>query len=489
MLEDYQVPFAGFNVTFWSDQSSAFANMTWVAKGVNMNISTVNRWILVETTYRPPFAVKVAQFRLRTQAFYNMDILFDDISLRPSGNRICNCSTGFYYNASNPRRRCLRCPPGFMCAGGILKRCANSWSSSSEPGCHECRPNWMCDADGRGRLISCPRYTYKSNLTETCQRCPNGFACKDGYLSECSGGRYGDGGLECKLCSPGYYSLPGAPRVECLRCPAGSTSNAMRTGCFLCPPDHYSGDGLQCLQCPAGTYTPFTGTIACRPCDALFLQAWNYSVFRNSQANMDVLPAQCACMPDMRWRIDGVHQIAGATLGQADTSLSTKKTIRYTAGAKVGTHVFRVHLTGNDGATLQVAIITVTINNRAPIAADDLGMQLVHPTTVTIFNLTSLLFNDFDRDLDSLFFATLVPSGAQYGATLLTIAPDRRTAWVTLPANFTGPALFQYSIMDEYRAIPALCLAPACRVSNVANVRLISKRVAGNAFSAGASSS
>lgn len=470
--------FAGFNVTFYSHWNSLLAtNITSVSASINVSASGADNWTLIEVVYNPPFPVKIATFALEARGWYNLDVLFDDAALRPSGDRICNCSTGFYFNASNPGRRCLRCPPGFMCAGGILKRCVNSWSNSGEPGCHECRPNWECDADGRGRSISCPKYTYKSNATETCERCPNGYACQDGYLVECSGGRYGDGGLECKVCSPGYYSLVGAPRVECLRCPPGTTSNAMRTGCFQCPIDHFSEAGLQCEQCPAATYAPFVGSTACRPCDALFLQAWNYTVYRNSQTMLEVLPKPCACIEDYAWRIEAVHHVSGQGLGEPARSLSTKRTIRYTAGPAVGKHVFRVHLTSNDGATLQVAIITVDIDNRAPVAVSDPDLVLVHPIQTTTYNLTSLLFNDYDLDLDNLYFATLTAAGSQYNATGLTIAPDRRTASVTLPPGFKGPALFQYTIMDQFYVSPALCIAPACKISGVASVRLTSKRV------------
>lgn len=480
LLEGANSPFAGLNVTLYSHHhtNSYSSNTTWFAKAVDLSTVRIRTWAVVEVMFRPEFPVAVAEFKLEAHGFYNAEIYFDDAVLRPAGNRICNCSTGFYYNASNPSRRCMPCPPGFMCAGAMLRRCVNAWSTSHEPGCHECRPNWMCDADGRGRLIACPVGTYKSNATETCEKCLDGHACQDGFLVPCNSGRFGDGGVECYMCAPGTYSLTGGARSSCTSCPAGTTSNAMRTGCVQCQPDHYSPDGSRCYECPAGSYQPLVGQASCRPCDALFLQTWNYTVYRNSQKMLNVLPVQCACLPDLAWRVEAVHQISGATLGEAARSLSTKKTIRYTAGPRVGVHLFRVHLTSNDGATLQVALIEVTITNRAPVAQDDMFLELVHPTQPITYNLTHLLFNDYDPDLDVLYFATLTTAGAQYGATNLQISPDRRTASVDLPTGFTGPAQFQYTIMDEFHASPATCLPPSCSLSNTAQVVLFSRRVA-----------
>ncbi|CUG88714.1 Hypothetical protein, putative [Bodo saltans] len=202
-------------------------------------------WYLIEILVQPKRPIRWVEFGMLVQGYYFGTAIFDDASLKPSHRRICNCSTGYFFNQSATTSRvCTRCPPGFACSGGTMIRCVNSWSAVSYAGCQFCYDGWECDADGRGRQIPCALYNRKDNATETCSPCPLGYACKDGQQVQCDNGFYGDGGLECIPCQPGYYSLPGAPRWQCQRCPAGQTSVHARWYCTACPDNHYRSVGI-----------------------------------------------------------------------------------------------------------------------------------------------------------------------------------------------------------------------------------------------------
>lgn len=425
-------------------------------------------WYLIEVLVQPKRPIRWIDFGMLVQGYYFGTAVFDDASLKPSHRRICNCSTGYYFNQSEPTSRvCRRCPPGFACSGGTMIRCVNSWSAVSYAGCQFCYDGWECDADGRGRQIPCALYNRKDSATETCSPCPLGYACKDGQQVQCDNGFYGDGGLECIPCQPGYYSLPGSPRWQCQRCPAGSTSVHARWYCTACPDNHYSPNGTVCLRCPNGQFAPLGGANACRSCTNVFMEKYNITVSRNHLGfAIRVVPAYCE--PWYKFKVERVVNLQHGNLGTAAPSTETPSVL-YNAGPVVGTHSFRVFMTSGYLQPEQYADVTVHIINNAPIANDD-AITFPHPKVDVVHNLTTLMSNDYDPDIDDIFFAyaTQPATMTQYYAYGVSITPDRKTIQIHLPATFTGPAHVQYIIMDQYRANAADCLPPACRFSAVA---------------------
>lgn len=429
-------------------------------------------WYLVEMLIAPKRPVRWVEFSLLVQGYYFGNARFDDASLKPSHRRMCNCSTGFYFNQSERTSRvCRRCPPGFACSGGTMVRCVNSWSAVSYAGCQYCYDGWQCDADGRGRQIPCALYNQKDSHSESCSPCPLGHACRDGNQIQCDNGFYGDGGLDCIPCQPGYYSLPGQPRWQCERCPPGTTSVAARWYCTPCTDNHYSSNGTKCLRCPSGEFAPSGGANACRSCTNLFLDRYNITVSRNRLGfAIRVVPAFCEQL--YKFKVERVVGLLHHHLGVATPSVESPSVL-YNAGPVVGTHIFRVFVTSGYLQPEQYADVQVRITNTAPIATDDPMITFPHPKKDVVHGLTTLMSNDFDPDLDDIFFATaqLPPTLTQYYASNIVISADRKTIFVNLPANFTGPAHVTYTLMDQYHSSVADCLPPACLFSTMATAK------------------
>jgi hypothetical protein len=465
-------PFAGFRIRLYSHVNYSLAQTLDVTRQIPLFMNATNKWMSLEAKISPPWPVAFIQFNVSVRNYYLGYVLIDDAQFRPSRQRICNCSTGFYFNESRPSRPCMRCPPGFACSGGQLVRCESTWTVSAEPGCNHCRAGWQCDADGRGRSIPCATYTRKDNATETCSPCPLGYACQDGETKPCSGGTYGDGGIECVNCFPGYYSPAGPPVRECTRCPAGTMTNHMRQGCIDCPINHFSADGAACVECPVGSFAPVIRSGACTSCTALYLQSFNYTVYRNSENRLAVVPALCVEYYD--WAVESIHHTAGASLAKVVASEATPDSVRYVAGPTVGNHTFRVFVTPALNEAIQRVDVVVHIQNRYPIVNDD-PLTIAHPTTTTTMDLSFVLFNDYDPDTDNIFFANVYFSGAAYGSSNLKISSDRKHLTVDLPVGFTGPAVIAYTVMDQFKTTAAQCLPPACLFSWAATVTITAK--------------
>jgi hypothetical protein len=465
-------PFAGIKVTFYSDTNWTLAQSFTQAASIPVIPFGAANWIPLEIKSHPPWPAAFVQVNLTVQSYYIGFALFDDVQLRPSIQRICNCSTGFYFNESRPERPCTRCPPGFACSGGQLVRCENSWTVSAEPGCNVCRSGWQCDADGRGRSIPCADFNRKDNTTETCSPCPLGYACQDGDVFPCSGGTYGDGGKQCVNCLPGFFSLPGAPVRECTRCPPGTQADHMRMGCETCPMNHFSPDGMRCLECPAGSFTDAPGQGSCTSCTAALLGTVAHTVYRNSENRLAVVPS--LCVEDYDWAVESLTQVSGSTLGEVSASPSTIDSVLYRALGKVGLHKFRAFVTPALHEPYQQVNVDVTIDNRAPAVNDD-PLIIAHPKAPYTMDLSFVLFNDFDPDTDDVFFATAAFGGASYAATNIAISADRKHLSVDLPVGFLGPAVISYTVMDEYHATTAACVAPACKFSPTATVTIVAK--------------
>lgn len=457
-------PFAGFQLRVFRTENYTGDpdDERYYAKSIATDAPT-NVWRLLEITFTPPWPIKWAMVNLTTRGWYQGWALMDDVSFRPSHRRICNCSTGFYFNESEPSRKCRPCPPGFACSGGTMIRCVNSWSTSKFAGCQYCRDGWLCDSDGRGRHIPCQPLTMKDSNTETCSPCPLGYACRDGVRRMCNAGKYGDGGFDCIVCHPGYYSPnSGQPEIECKRCPPGWFSVAGRDHCSVCPPNHYSPNGTACYECPTGFFAPQYEATACRSCTGAFLDNYNLTLYRNAPGiAVRVVPR--VCEQDFDFKVERVQQLEGSTLGEVEMSRSSPSVI-YRAGPVLGVHRFRVFVTSGFRQPEQYATVEVRIDNRAPVAQDDV-MTLAHPAQTTVFDLSSLLFNDYDLDKDDIFFASATFGASTYGASNLQISANRKHLTVTLPALFKGPAIVNYRIMDKPATTVAACVAPVCRLS------------------------
>ena len=247
----------------------------------------------------------------------------------------------------------------------------------------------------------------------------------------------------------------------------------MQTACTTCPPDTYNTDGSRCYECPTGTFADRPGSAACTPCTAPFLRFWNYTVYRNSQQRLRVIPI--VCQEDNDFAIESMHQIKGSDLGTATASPETPS-VRYDAGHVLGQHSFDVYVTSAHQAPIQKTTVEVTIANRAPVTNDD-DLVIQHPLTATTLDFSTFIFNDFDPDKDDIYFATasLVVS---YSASNLQISADRKHMSLDLPAGFTGIATLTYTVMDAFRTDVADCLAPTCLLSNAASVTLTSRTAA-----------
>lgn len=471
----YKPPFAGFEVELFSTPywSNVSKHRYYQTRSINVG-ATYGAWHLLELTLTPPFPVQYATFNLTCNGWYLGYALFDDAALRPPIRTICNCSTGFFYNESSPTsKKCFRCPPGFACSGGTLKRCEKSYSNSGQPGCSRCRDGWLCDADGRGRAIPCALYHKKDSTTETCSPCPLGYACRDGVPQVCNAGKYGDGGLDCLVCKPGFYSLDTAPQIECLRCPPGTYSPPGRSSCTYCPVNHYSPNGTACFGCPFGMYAPRIAATACRPCTEPFLEDVNVSVARNSMIKaIRVIPAVCESPND--FVVEQVQPVSGSSLGTVTISTATPS-VQYNSKNTLGRQVFYVYVTSRHKATMQRVMVEVTITNNAPVAQNDY-IIIAHPNSTTTFDIKSVLFNDYDIDKDNVYFASGAAGVPNYWSGTVTISADQKTMTVVLPAGYTGPGVLTYRVMDRPAGSPAACISPVCKMSNTASVTILSKQ-------------
>ena len=476
-LSSTTAPFAGFDVILYSSKNLTTAKRQRFRRSIPLT-ARFGQWHLVEMKMVAQFPVVLADFAFGVQGYVQGSVWFDDASVRPALTRVCNCSSGFFYNVSRKpaSHRCQRCPPGFQCSGGIIRRCENSWSVSGQSGCNVCRDGWLCDADGRGRGIPCAKYSYRLNDTEQCRPCPLGFACPEGAGKfQCDNGRYGDGGLTCITCKPGFYAPSGSPQRECLRCPAGSSSEAGRSSCHLCPVDTYSPDGSTCKQCPSGQFAPAVGSAYCRPCTSLHLPTLNVTVYRNDVVTLHVVPKVCEESYD--WLVESVHHVSSKKLGTAAPSRVAPAVV-YTAQSLTGIHELFAHVTSENEGTLQRTLMQVRVDNRFPIVKDD-DLTITHPKSAMTLDLSYVLFNDWDPDRDELFFASAVLVAPTFGSTNLVIdTATRKGLYLDLPVNFTGPALITYVIMDQYQLSLANCKIPDCQYSNVSGVIRVTAREA-----------
>eukprot|EP00744_Colponema_vietnamica_P002338 GILI01003687.1.p1 GENE.GILI01003687.1~~GILI01003687.1.p1 ORF type:complete len:1685 (-),score=278.80 GILI01003687.1:175-5169(-) len=440
-------------------------------------------WQLLELNVTPTRPIRYATMSLSTRGFYFGYALFDDIAFRPADDIICQCSTGFYYNASEPTKKCQRCKAGFACSGGTIQRCVNSYSCSASAGCLYCRDGWLCDSDGRGRHIPCNIYTYKNNITEQCFPCPIGYRCKDGVKHECNDGTYGDGGMECLTCKPGYYSPKQGPQHQCLLCPPGYTSQAGRSSCFQCPVNHYSVNGTECYSADVGYFVPAVGASNQISCTSPVMDNYTITMPRNRHGYViRVVPRTCE--NHYSYEVTRSVDITNGGLGKVRLS-TTSAAILYDAGAHnypQNTHVFRVYFTSNVNAIEQYATVSVTLTNTAMVGVND-DLWVPHPMEQdTTYRITTWLSNNRNAEHDWIWVQSVTAPVATYAAAMAPVGTPRVAQWdmganpgalvgvdysanhpallVTLPKGFRGPMNIRPITYDQYcsSGINADCL-------------------------------
>lgn len=136
--------------------------------------------------------------------------------------------------------------------------------------------------DGGGEPVCelCPRGSF-SNVTRSteCLKCPAGTSSEQGASEciTCPAGRWGNanGMSSCTACSAGKYSTTeGSTNYDvCLACPAGKSSPTASTECIDCPVGRYASSQGQaeCTICGPGKFGKASGeleVIACQACEA-----------------------------------------------------------------------------------------------------------------------------------------------------------------------------------------------------------------------------
>ena len=474
----YITPFVGLEVTVtYVDAPTGFSNDSdyMVKPFPTPAVLPDTTWHLLELDINPTRPIRYVTINLASRGFYQGYVLFDDVSLRPADGIICNCSTGFYFNASNNGSECQRCKPGYACSGGTIVRCVNSWSTSAMPGCQYCRDGWLCDSDGRGRLIACQLYTYKDNATEQCFPCPNGYSCRDGIKYMCHNGFYGAGGLECIECQPGYYSPEGSPQNQCIKCPPGTTSQGARPSCFQCPINHYSPNGTGCYSAPEKYFVPAIGSTGPKSCVDLAMDNYTVSIPRNRHGFViRVVPYVCELY--YSYQVTRYEDVTNGYLGSVRIS-STNPAVLYDAGPHNypdWVHVFKVYFTSNVNALEQYSTVTVNLTN-TPIQGVDDDIIVPHPQKVTTYRITTFPANDINNEHDWVWIQS-VTAPVALNTTPMTAGVPRVSQWdmtqqagsfvgvdyeslhpalfVTLPAGFRGPMHIRPITFDQYCAVP-----------------------------------
>eukprot|EP01065_Artemidia_motanka_P033469 TRINITY_DN4045_c2_g1_i1.p1 TRINITY_DN4045_c2_g1~~TRINITY_DN4045_c2_g1_i1.p1 ORF type:complete len:3152 (+),score=913.67 TRINITY_DN4045_c2_g1_i1:65-9520(+) len=440
--------------------------------------SNTDQWALGEVSIVANSAAKYIRVTPFVRGAYLGNVYIDDVSLRVHPAQACNCSLGYFFNASRLgdsgySTPCQRCEGGHFCSGGVISQCPEKgYTQGGAYQCQTCPNGWLCDYNGRGGSTPCPEYTYEdeSSTLDKCRTCPLGYACKDGVRTACNYGAYGDGSKHCHLCLPGYYAnATTGPVIECLRCEPGSESNYMRTECVLCPANKYSWNGTRCVNCPPYTFTRSSGSYKCESCLNDVLPPVTVNMVRNQiQSGIRMLPEKC--VPGREWRIDGVTH-SGTALGEVswenppevDAVGATYVLTQDTMGTD--TMVFIV--TPGHGEPLQSVEVSVVVSNVAPQAYDD-NITVTHTfgSEVTL-ELTTLLENDVDPNNDHLYIHSWAWDRAwgHYGIADASISIDstRKKITLTLPKWFTGPMnKLKYKVMDQN---VDNCTAPACLTS------------------------
>ena len=500
-------------------------------------LSIGNTWRLGEAVFTVPevsgelstlYGFGIEPF---TEGGYLGAVYLDDVSLRVDPAFACNCSLGYFYNRSRTAistfsSACQRCPRGSMCVGGTLQRCADDdVTQGGSFQCGGCPEGWLCDYDGRGSSSPCLFGTYEdpSPGVDMCRTCPLGASCRDGRLSQCADGTYGNGGRHCGLCLPGFFSagtnernvlnyvpsrpattdatgnftqelhfLPGdsSANVRCTKCPPGYDSNYMRKTCTHCRVNTFSADGDECTTCPPHTFTRDIGSHQCESCfDTAAFPDVRTALSRNSAgASVTLLPLACIDAT-IRW----------AVLSYKRTNETTQLgTLRHREPPEKGTfavtftptttdvgdaeYEFIVQRTGvRSAGVIQLVRATFALENSAPVARSD-TVVVAHSSSTQVVALEGLLLNDDDADGDALFIASDVSfSGGTTGAhrltaASLTIDSTRTVLYVTLPPGFTGPmSTLTYRAQDKDVTLEECTAANGCRFSETAGVTITAK--------------
>ncbi len=159
-----------------------------------------------------------------------------------------NCAAGTWVSPLDDSFECTSCPPGYYCVGG----CADPTA---------CPAGTFVSGSGSDAGVDCSVCTAGYYTTEvgstSCDECPPGHSCSsaDAAPVACPAGTYASpGATSCSDCAVGFYN-PLAGQESCQVCPAGSKCpNKASTPEDCVSPTWSSGSATACEDCPAGSY-------------------------------------------------------------------------------------------------------------------------------------------------------------------------------------------------------------------------------------------
>jgi len=186
----------------------------------------------------------------------------------------CTCDAAHYLKVV-AKPRCTYCSASDWCLGSVRYRCApGTFSYGGSTSCEPCPIGALCT---NGFISVCEVSNDFHNDIEgggECNtECPSGHACAAGLASVCAVGRYAplrrtaDQKHNCIPCDPGKYS-PTTGAKECAACQGGKTSNLGSAVCFDCSAGEASLTGqAPCGSCPVGKWSS-AGAGECTDCAA-----------------------------------------------------------------------------------------------------------------------------------------------------------------------------------------------------------------------------
>jgi hypothetical protein len=195
-----------------------------------------------------------------------------------TGSEMCtDCPAGKYndYTGASRDSACRVCGVNSQGLSGIGSSTAEdcickagfTWYPSYML-CFECAGGKYKDVVGNQACTNCPRSSYSTTGSESCEACPTDGVC---LYSLC------DSSEQCG-CKAGFYRLMDSAQLLCAPCPTGTTCTKGGCGaadyCWpgVTPCDagytRPDGDGGPCMPCAAGTFKVADDLGACTPCPA-----------------------------------------------------------------------------------------------------------------------------------------------------------------------------------------------------------------------------
>lgn len=186
-----------------------------------------------------------------------------------NGNLCLRCPAGTISTKSNTFQ-CQKCPPA-------------RYPNYKRTRCVPCKAGFRITPYGDCTPCEMGSFSKRANAT-SCTHCPPDKpytpfprSTKAGVCFGCSAGSYlfyDAGGFACEPCNQGSYQ-PHRNRERCMPCPKGTTTEKFlprsRADCVPCPPGTQAMPGSTyrgCEPCPLDTYAPFAGLVNCLKCPA-----------------------------------------------------------------------------------------------------------------------------------------------------------------------------------------------------------------------------